>query len=68
MECVYREMGGLEMVVFLIICVIAAVVFFNLCVKIAIKIKNNEDVSSDKVFASTMLIISISTFIMLMVP
>jgi hypothetical protein len=56
------------MFVYLIICVIIAVVFFNLCVKIAVKIKNNEDVGSDKVFASTMLIISLSTFIMLLAP
>ncbi|MFA9556747.1 hypothetical protein ACERII_05555 [Evansella sp. AB-rgal1] len=56
------------MFIFLIISVITAVVFFNLCVKIAIKIKNNEDVGSDKIFASTMLIIGLSTFIMLMVP
>jgi len=51
------------MAVFLIVGIITAVVFFNLCVKIAISIKNNKDVGADKVLASTMLIICLYSLI-----
>lgn len=53
------------MFVFLILGIITAVVFFNTCVKIVIKINNNEDVGADRVFASTMLIISLFSIILI---
>lgn len=56
------------MLAFLFTAIITGVIFFNQCVSIVIKIRTNEDVGADRVFASVVLIIFLYTTILLSSP